>query len=280
MKLLKNVMTHYRLLSVLGASTLFLSIPLVGCGGYAADPPMGTGGADSASGGADSASGGADSASGGDNAGSGGREEVPPASCENAEACGGDPVSVWFAMDSCLTLSGTADLSLTGIGCKEGLVEGTMDINGNFTLNADGTVSDNSMTIVDMSLELENQCLQISGTVSKCDRLGDVIAEQSGATSVDCVDSTVTEGGCTCAVHYEQSGAMGYPQGAFAATAGTYTNMDNTLSVRGTVSDASPGPSPLNYGFCVDGNFMHVTASVPSPIWSPIKGEIVLQRQD
>ena len=286
-------MTQRFLLSAFTTSALIVALPMAGCGGFSADPEgsggaPASGGADSASGGDAAASGGATSpASGGSgdtgDTGSGGREEVPEATCENVTACDGDPTGTWFAKNSCLKYDGTADIGILGIGCTEVSLTGTMTVDGNFRIDADGTISDNTKTVADLTMELQPECLEVSGVTTTCDRVGGPITDGSGAAAVDCVESTVTEGGCTCTVTFDQTGAMAYPQGFFAKTEGTSTNAGNTLTVTGTLNteDAnSPGPDEVAYALCVDGNFLHVSPVTESTIWGPAVGDIVLQRQE
>src|SRR5690606_35189749 len=59
------------------------------------------------------------------------------ASCDNVSACGGDVVGTWSAGGSCLAVSDMADISGFGLGCFTVPVEGTLQVTGMVTFNAD-----------------------------------------------------------------------------------------------------------------------------------------------
>ncbi len=296
----RNSMNHRHSLSFLitritssGAlrlTALALALPLVACGNYEADPESdsGSGGTGTTTGGTGSETGGASSggaasggaasggaATGGTETGSGGNQQAPEASCESVTACGGDPVGVWFAQSSCLPISGIADLGGLGVGCEEGAISGEIEVTGNFTVNADGSISDNTSTSGEVNIELEPPCLNVSGTVTECSKIGIPLAS-AGFDMVECVDSTTTTGGCTCTGTFTQSGGMGYILAFNATTSGTYTSANNTLTVSGTSYAANL--ETLDYSYCVDGNFNIVTPSSPT-LLGETKGTIVLQKQ-
>jgi len=274
---------HRFLTAALRWGSFGLALPLAACWDYSADPvgvggtpPTSVGGSDAVGGGA--TAGGAGGSGGGD-VGSGGRVDPPPPSCDNVSACGGDPVGTWFAQDtgSCILVSGVADVSALGIGCSEAPIEGTITVSGNWTLGADGTFGDNATTTAELTMELEEVCLDISGTVSQCDRIGLVMAGAAGLDSVVCTNSTITTGGCTCLGTVEQQGASAYPMGFNARTSGTYIAADNTITVTGT--SARPGLANLAYSYCIDeGGFLHVTPTTPT-IFGTVTGTVVFQRQ-
>jgi hypothetical protein len=262
---------------------------MVACGEYQADPqPSGAGAAGGAGGSGGSggtaattggtggsSSGGSGGSGTGGSGGSGGMQPVPEASCENVAACGGDPVGVWFAQKSCLPISGIADISEFGIGCDMGNITGKIEVTGNFTVGADASISDNTSTTGSVAIELEPECLDVSGTVTTCKNIGIPLAS-AGFDTMDCVDSQTTTGGCTCTGMFTQSGGMGYILAFNAATSGTYTSANNTLTVTGT--SAATNLPTLDYGYCVDGNFMIATPT-STTILGVTKGTIVLQKQ-
>lgn len=270
-------MIHRSMLASVRASAWALALPLVACGSYDADPPA-SGGAPAATGGSSVLPGGASGSAGATatggasgsagSGGTGGREPAPQASCENVMACGGDVTGVWFASSSCLPVSGIADLAGLGIGCPEAPAAGKLEVTGNVTFGADGKISDNTSTTGDIVIELAPPCLDVSGTVTKCDRIGAPLAS-AGFTDVNCVDSTKTTGGCTCTGSVEQMGGMAYVS-FDAAKMGTYATAANTLTISGV--------KPIEYSYCVDGNFMMVTPTTKN-ITGPIAGTIVLQKQ-
>jgi hypothetical protein len=205
----------------------------------------------------------------GGSAGAGGRETPPEASCENVTACGGDATGVWFATSSCLPVSGMADLTGQGIGCKAAPITGKLAVTGNLTLGADGMFSDNTSTTGEVVLELAPECLDVSGTVTMCDRIGAPLSSV-GYSDVKCVDSTVTTGGCTCTGTVKQAGSMGWV--AFdPPKTGTHTSANNVLTLKNSMQE-------LQYSYCVEGNFMKATPSTKT-IVGTVSGTVVLQKQ-
>jgi hypothetical protein len=277
--------SHDILRMTLGLGALALGLPLTACGGFAADPtgqggsggtsPMagspassGAGGSNVAGGGA--AAGGAAGSMAGGSGGSGGvRPEPPEPACTDVAACGGEVAGVWFASGSCLPLSGMADISEFGLGCKEVAAEGKLEVTGNWTLNADKTMSDNTTTTGQVKMELAKACLNISGTVTQCDR----VPAQLGALGLKetvCVNSTVTEGGCTCDSTISQMGSMGHV--VFDTfKMGTYATASNKLTTTGIDS--------VEYDYCVQGPIMLVTPKVNKAI-GQLNGTVVFVKQD
>jgi hypothetical protein len=261
-------------------TTFGLAVTVGGCGSY--DAPDATGGTTAAGGttatGGSTAAGGTTSsggstAAGGTDAGTGGIPEPPEPTCENGTPCGGDAVGVWFAQGSCLPVTGAVDLSAASIGCPEAAVaSGEIAVTGNWTVNADGTLSDNTSSTSEVVFELEEECKDVSGTVTQCPNIGLPLTAM-GFDDVTCVDSTVTTGGCTCTGTATQQGGMGYVLGINAETSGDYTVADTTITVSGT------GPDDLAYAFCVDGPFMIATPMTMTEIGT-INGTIVLQKQE
>jgi hypothetical protein len=202
--------------------------------------------------------------------GSGGaRPEPPKATCTDVTACGGDVAGVWFASSSCLPLSGTADISSFGLGCKMVMAVGKLEVTGNWTLGADGKISDNTTTTGEVAMEMPMECLDISGTKTTCDRLPRQLASL-GLKDAVCVDSTVTTGGCTCNGKLNQMGSMGHI--AFdPLKMGTYTTADNKLKTMGVDN--------VEYDYCVQGDIMTVTPKV-APNLGMLNGTVVFQKQD
>jgi len=270
-------MSHTALRFTFAIGALALSVPLGGCGDYSADPlppattggggggAVSTGGSMAGGGAAGSAAGGTTATGGG--GGSGGRVEAPPASCTDVVACGGDVASVWFATSACLPVTGMADLTSFGIGCTMAPATGKLDVTGNWSF-ADGKISDNTTTTGDVVLEMEKQCLNISGTVSTCDRLGAPLSSV-GFSELVCVDSTKTEGGCTCTGKVNQMGSTGLVS-FNASQTGKYTTADNKLSI-------ASGDKP-EYDYCIQGEFMTVTLKTKNNI-GQVNGTVVFQRQ-
>lgn len=271
-------MSHDILRLALGIGALAWGLPLAACGDFSADP-ISSGGMSSAAGSPGAAGSTAIIAGTGGGgtgsmatAGSGGspvRPEPPEPSCTDVAACGGEVVGVWFAAGSCLPISGMADISNFGLGCKEVKATGKLDVTGNWTLGADGKISDNTTTTGAVEMELAAECLNISGTVTKCDRVPAQL-ESVGLKETVCVDSTVTTGGCTCNGKINQMGSMAHV--AFdTLKMGTYATAANKLTTMGIDS--------VEYDYCVQGDIMLVTPKVPKDI-GQLNGTVVFQKQE
>jgi hypothetical protein len=231
-----------------------------GGGSSGSSPASGTGG------GGASAAGGA--ATGGGGSGAGGRQEPPKATCTDVTACGGDVAGVWFASSSCLPLTSMADIGDFGLGCKEVAAKGKLEVSGNWTLNADGTMSDNTTTTGDVEFELQAECLNISGTVTQCDRVPAQL-ESIGLKDPMCVDSTTTTGGCTCKGTINQMGSMAHVT-FDALKMGKYATASNKLTTMGIDS--------VEYDYCVQGEILTVTPK-PGKDLGQLNGTVVFQKQ-
>lgn len=278
--------SHRTLGFSLGLGALALCLPLGGCGDYSADPlPNGGGGSGAtagttttagspATGGGGSAAGGSSSGApttggggSGTGGGAGGRTQAPPAACEDVVACGGDAPGVWFATSSCLPVTGMADLTSYGIGCTMAPAAGKLEVTGNWTLGMDGKISDNTTTTGEVVMEMEPKCLNISGTVSTCDRLG-VPLSSVGFSDLTCVDSTKTTGGCTCTGKIDQMGSMAKVSFSASKT-GKFTAASNKLAITGDVRE---------YDYCVSADIMTVTMKSKNDI-GQVNGTVVFQKQ-
>lgn len=171
------------------------------------------------------------------------------ASCDNVTACGGDILGTWAVAGSCIEISGMTDMTGFGLGCTEAPVMGELEIGGTFTANADGTVADNTTTTGQMVIELSYECLDVSGTVTTCDRVGAPLSA-IGFESVECLDNEETEG-CTCTGVVNQSGGMSFVSFDASDSGEVATGaMSFTISGRG---------EDVEYGYCVADNVMTVT---------------------
>ncbi len=296
-------MKQQSLLIQLGCGAIGLGLPLLGCSGYEEDPAveqMMTTTGDASSGASDgttgdattgdattgdiTGSGGAatdtsgDTGSGATDSGSGGaavQVEIPPASCENVTACGGNVEGVWFAHDSatCLPVTGKANLQSFGIGCSEGDVTGELKVSGNWTLSADGMISDNTTTVGDMELKLGPECRDVSGTVVTCDGVTLPLAS-IGLDDLACVDdpdsSDGEKNGCICTGKVSQSGGAGYIT-YDATTAGIYSIEGNAITTTEIRN--------VDYSYCVDGEFLHATPTTKPEALGTTSGTIIFQRQ-
>ena len=281
-------MTSRSFVSFIGPSLLGTLLPLAGCGDFGSDVE-GSGGSTAATGGSTGATGGSTGETGGapgetggtgGTAGSGGstggeggtggvvNEPPPEASCDNVVGCGGDVVGVWFAVDSCLGVGGMANLAALGIGCTEGTASGTLEVTGNWTIAADGILTDTTQTTGTINLVLGPECKDVSGTVAACDTIGGPLSSL-GFTDSSCVDSATVPDGCDCTGTVNQSGAAAFVT-FDVATMGLYATEGNTLTFTGY--------EEVDYDYCADGNFMHLTPATANDIGT-VTGTVVFQRQ-
>jgi hypothetical protein len=290
-----------------GIGALAWGLPLAACGDFSADPiAQGGSGATSPTAGSSGSGGSSVAGSGGSSGGTGGsgpRPEPPKPTCTDVAACGGDVAGVWFASGSCLPISGMADISDFGLGCKEVAAMGKLEVTGNWTLTADGSISDNTTTTGTVKLEVQPACLNISGTVTKCDRLPAQL-EGLGLKESVCTDSVMTTGGsggaaggggaggggggggssaggssagaggaavgCTCDAKINQMGSMAHV--VFdPLKMGKYTTASNKLTTTGLDS--------VEYDYCVQADIMTVTPKVPKDI-GVLNGTVVFQKQE
>ena len=93
----------------------------------------------------------------------------PEPTCTDVVACGGDVAGVWFARARACT-ERMADISKFGLSCTDVAATGKSS-DGNWTLGADGKISDNTTTTGMVELELPKECLNVSGTFTTCDRV-------------------------------------------------------------------------------------------------------------
>ncbi|MEY4547987.1 MAG: hypothetical protein RL685_4182 [Pseudomonadota bacterium] len=193
-------------------------------------------------------------ASGTGGTGGGATLEVPPveASCQAVMPCGGSVVGTWVVAGSCLPVSGMADVAGFGLGCTAAAVTGMLEVSGTWTANPDGTFQDQTVTSGASQLEVPPECLNVSGTVTTCDRLGGAF-QALGYASVNCVDAA-SGGGCTCSATVDQTGglamlAVGPP------TRGSYTTANDVLTT-------SAGRE-TQYAYCVSVDTLVLTPQTP-----------------
>lgn len=269
-------MKHLRFLararqSVLPACSLAGSLSLAGCGQYDADAPDSTVNAATAASGGSIGGG----TSGGGGMGSSVRPEPPDASCDNVTGCGGEVVGNWFAVDSCLTVGGIADLSALGIGCSEATAGGTLEVTGNWTF-ADNPAADNDEILTDTTqttgeilLGLGPECLNVSGTIVGCADVAGPLAS-IGFESSTCVASATIPGGCDCTGIVNQQGTAGFVT-FDASTMGLWSTEESSLDVVGFTT--------VGYGYCIEeGAFLHVSVATSNSS-GVVTGTIVFQKQ-
>jgi len=272
---------------VLPVCSLACFLSLAGCGRYDADDPDTSIGAATAAGGSSSTGagsagaaggrmGGSDMGSGVAGMGSGVRPEPPDASCDNVMGCGGEVLGNWFAVDSCLSVGGMANLAALGIGCTEATASGTLEVTGNWTF-ADGPAADNDELLTDTTqttgqilLGLGPACLNVSGTTVSCSDVAGPLAS-IGFESSTCVVSTTIEGGCDCTGVVNQQGTAGFV--TFDAGAmGLWSTEVSTLNVAGA-------GWTVDYDYCIEeGAILHVSVASSNPI-GVLTGTVVFQKQ-
>jgi hypothetical protein len=190
------------------------------------------------------------------------------ASCTNVTACGGDIVGAWTVAGSCLPVTGAVDVSGFGLGCSEAPVTGSLQVAGTWTAMADGTYVDDTTTTGEQVFAMPASCLNVSGTVTSCDRVARPFRSTLGFTVVTCLSDTAT-GGCTCTATVEQLGGMGVIS-LEKPKSGTYTATGNVIT-------ATSAESETKYDYCVTGSTMTLSvASLPKP--GKVSGTIVFQK--
>jgi hypothetical protein len=176
-------------------------------------------------------------------------------------------VGAWTVTSSCLTVSGTLDVSRASFGCPSAPITGSLQVTGTLTANGDGTYVDSTTTSGTEQLTLAAACLVISSTPIACDQAARAL-ETLGYASVDC--TAATGGGCNCTGTIEQSGGIGLLSTDLSAS-GTYTTSNDAVALAGDTSSSN-----LRYVSCVSGNKMTWTPQSTTPT---ITGTVVFQKQ-
>jgi hypothetical protein len=155
-------------------------------------------------------------------------------------------VGTWNVTSSCIKVSGNMDLNPLGLMCTSAPITGSLAVTGTWTAKSDGTYSDNTATTGDLELALPASCLEISGTVTTCDRIAMAMAPLGFAT-ITCADAA-SGSGCTCKGSVDQTGWGGLVT-LDAVSSGRYTTGNNELTLDGTAK----------YSYCVSGKTMNWT---------------------
>ena len=235
-----------RYVEVLSWATLVAVMANAGCGSSGART-AGTGGAPGSGG---------SSASGG-TTGTGGAAQ----NCPGGTPCGGSVIGTWNVTSSCLTLSGSMDVTLASLGCSTVPVTGSLHVTGTWTANADGSYTDNTVTTGSIAFPLSPACLSVSSVNVACANVSSTI-EALGWTSVTC--SNDASGHCSCSGTANQNGGIGVVS-PWAASTGNYTTSGSGLNTDSTV----------DYSYCVSGSTLTL---IPTPTGIPISGTVVLQK--
>ena len=150
-------------------------------------------------------------------------------------------VGAWTVTSSCLKVSGEVDMGTLGLNCTTAGITGSLQVTGKWTAKADGTYTDETVTTGEVELALPASCLNISGTTTTCERLGQVVPSL-GYDSASCADAA-SGGGCTCPATVKQNGWAGWVSTS-VMTSGNYKTASNVLTL----------DSEANYAYCVAGS--------------------------
>jgi hypothetical protein len=256
-----------RSIGLVSAVVLAGAMAMNGCTG---SPGGGAGGSSGSGGGArngGNSSGGSTGNGGSPRSGgsAGTSQPVDAATCSSMEPCGGDVVGSWTVTSSCLTVTGALDLSLVGAGCPSGPVTGSLQVNGTWTANANGTYTDSTVTSGDEQITLTAACLVISSTQTNCAGAASLLPSGLGLFQLTC--PSAAGGGCNCSGTVKQTGTIGFASPA-PTTTGNYTTSGSVITITGDSGDTQ-------YAYCVSGNKMTMTPKSTSPTMT---GTIVLQK--
>lgn len=161
-------------------------------------------------------------------------------SCASVPACGGDVIGTWNVASSCLEMTGLLDVSPLALGCTSAPVSGVRNVAGTFTAKADGTYVDRTTTVGRDQIELEQECLTVTGTLVLCERIAPVLTNY-GYDSVKCAGAA--DGGCRCEAAFERSvGLRGLSLAPVES--GAFTTSGDVL----TLDD--PFNEPTRYQYC------------------------------
>lgn len=187
---------------------------------------------------------------------------VAGSSCVTPAECGGAITGTWSVTSSCLSVSGSLDLSAVGIGCAAAAItSGYRQVSGSWTAHADGTYSDATTTTGMDHLELSPACLNISGAQVSCDGMGPLFTV-FGYSSASCVK--VPEGGCACSALVKQAGGLGNVS-VDPSTYGSFSALNNVVTL----------DSGWSYPYCAIG---HVLTLAPNTANPTLTGSIGLER--
>ena len=185
--------------------------------------------------------------------------------CSNVAPCGGDVVGAWTVASSCITVTGSLDLSLAGAGCPSAPVTGSLKVEGTWTATADGKFTDNTVTTGSEQFTLGPSCLVISSTPVTCDGAASLLASTLGYSEATC--NPIAGGGCNCSATVKQTGGLGVLSMS-PSTSDRYKTSGNLLTLAGDLGDTE-------YEYCASGNKLTVTPKVATPT---LTGTIVLEK--
>jgi hypothetical protein len=193
----------------------------------------------------------------------------------DATPCGGEVAGTWAVASCPLTITGEVDMSGFGLACPTGTVtSGSLEVTGTWTADGQGMYTDNTRITGGQVVELPPECLEVSGFVTTCDRLGGeagTVTQGLKYATLECVDNDETMG-CTCTGTFDQQAGLGFlNQKVDPLTMGTYATAENTLT---TTSDEVSA----EYSYCVMESTMVLTLDTVAKRGT-VMGPIVLQKQ-
>lgn len=124
--------------------------------------------------------------------------------CSSPEACGGPVEGTWKVRDSCLRVSGDADVGALGLGCSRVPVEGSLTVSGTFSVSSVGAVADRTTTVGTLGMTILPECLQV-GILTDCVSVGRPL-RSLGYEAVTCAQAVDD---CRCRGTVRQRGSMG-----------------------------------------------------------------------
>jgi hypothetical protein len=154
-----------------------------------------------------------------------------------------------------------------GLGCAEAPTSGELALSGTWTLNDDGTIMDATTTTGNQEIDLPYACLDVSGTVTTCDRVGAPL-QALGFESVVCTDNAETMG-CNCPAVVDQMGGAAYVSLSPLKNA-QYTIADNVITVTNLRDETL-------YSYCVEGDTLTLSPAAANKT-GPVSGTIVMQK--
>jgi len=192
--------------------------------------------------------------------GAGGEGAGATAACVDPSACGGDLIGTWAVVSSCLNVDGQLDLSLLGLDCRTAAVTGRHQVTGTWSAHADGSYADNTTTTGQDQIQVNGDCLVLSGVQITCESFGQVLAAL-GYLSTAC--TAAPRGGCLCSARIQQSGGLGLVS-PDPATSGTFSPSGNVVEL-----DAG-----AQYSYCVSRDRLTAT---PKTVSATTSGAIEME---
>jgi len=192
--------------------------------------------------------------------GAGGEGPGATAACGDPSACGGDLTGTWAVVSSCLKVDGQLDMRALGLDCRTAAVTGRHEVTGTWSAHADGSYADNTTTTGQDQIQVNGDCLVLSGVQITCEAFGQVLGAL-GYLSTVC--TAAPRGGCICSARIQQSGGLGLVS-PDPATSGTVSPSGNVFEL-----DAE-----AQYSYCVSRDRLTAT---PKTVNTATSGAIEME---